>query len=342
MPLSADKQKTLDEYLKSLEGSMSAEDLNILRETFSRNEGAADRTAQQVMTFADFSRRGLQLNQELDVVNRQRQEVAAKMKEIAEYERKALEWENYLKDNSVPRAEYEAAQNTIKQLRSYKDEVKTSLKELELSDLVDDPEEGTMPQDNNRAARNGSPSQPQQGQQGQNPERPIHDSFTTNAQVQKLMVETVLGSALGTAQLFQLNNEFRQLTGRDIGSNPGEKTMDELVLEAVKAGKPQMEYIREVLQFGKLKEEKQAASMEAEIDRRATEKFAKMASEAKLPFGTGDRAPTTTLSEVLFKEDQTHKGKPVQPGRFGEGSRRATEAYLTGRYRGENTGSSII
>lgn len=354
MPLTEEKQRNFDQFLSSLEGTMPSEDLTILRQTFAKNEPAMDKTAQGVMNLADFSRRGLQLNQHIQEVEQQRLEVAQKFKDIAEYERKAAEWEDYLQKNTVSRQEYEAAQATIQQLRGYKDEVKASLKTLELEDLVEDPEEGTMPNNNDnqnpRAAHPGNPSQqhPQQQQQQQNgqsslPGRPGAGSYMTTDMGQRMVVESVVGSAIGTAQLFQLNNEFRQLTGRDLGSDPNDPQLPDMILEAVKAGRPQEEYIREKLGFAKLREEKRQADMEATIKSRVEAEVARIASEQKLPFGSGNRAPASSLGDVLFKEDPKVKGKPVQPGQHGEGARRATESYLTRRYAGEgSTGSSII
>lgn len=346
--LTAEKQKEFDNWLAGMEGKVDPATIAKVRDLYA-DPALQDYTATTAMAMSDFGRRGMRLNQELQNNEQLRVKLEENLARVRDYDQRLKEWEDYMDGNSVSRQEYEEAQSQVKLLTDYRNQVVRQLKDLELADLVDvpDPLAGQPGQPgqpapasadpaHNPASNGGRRMQTNNNNNNQNPapaESP-RGRYISEMDLNKAVVEGTVGSVLGTAQLFELQNEYQQLTGKPLENVSG------MVQEALKAGRPMMDYIREKLEFDKLRSEKSEKDLEAKIQARVQEELAKRQSEEKLPFGNR-QAGQNLLSNTL-REDPVAKGRPVQPGRPGEGARRATEKYLQGTYRGDNSGAGLI
>lgn len=340
MPITAEKKQSFDQFLAGFQDKLKPEAYETLRSVFAdpvETERAQDYVAQNTMNLADFSRRGLALNDEARRVDELRARLEHDVQQVANYNHQLQQWENYLNQNTVSREDYQEAQREIALLTQYRDQVQTQIRDLDLEGVITTPAttdpntnggRSAMPDNRtNPAAHN--PSAPASRQA---PERP--STYVSEMQMNQALMHGVIASTISTAQLFDLNNTYQQLTGAHI------ENIDKLVEEAVRVGKPAKEYIEEKLEFAKLREQKSQKDLEARIEASVQERVAKLRSEQQLPFGAAQRSSGGVLANTL-SADPVRKDRPVQPGRPGEGAARAAEAWSTGKYRGEH-GSGIL
>jgi hypothetical protein len=342
MPVKPEKQQAWNEFISGFEGKLPPERMALLRQAFDNLDGnsaeaAIHHGADGVMMRSEFSRLGLAARKELEDAKALQQDLQVKAQQVADYDLQLKAWEDYLKQNTVSREEYLAIENKMNLLEQYRASVEGQLKTLDLEGLVEDPlrdqprQNGDNMPDNNNVPRH---SQNQNSSQSnQNGQRPA-GQFVSKLELNDAVLHGTVGSVLGTAQLFELSNRYTQLTGKPL------ENIDKLVEEALTLGKPIKEFIEQKLEFSKLASEKETAAREAEIKSRVDEELARRLSELKLPSASARTSNTNVLAQVMG-EDPTQKGKPVQPGRFGEGSRRAAEAYYQGKYR-DGRGGGIL
>jgi len=325
MPLKPNEQSTFDKWLQSQEANFSKEDYEQLRALYQKSEPAQQFTATAVMMRDDYGKNGRELQQRLSAIE-------ADAQKLLTYENELKEWEAHLASNTVSREQYDAIQREREQLARNYQAVEARLKGMGIEDLLEaensnespQPEQRAMPTNNNHS--NNGNNQPSQS--------PI--AYATDAVVNQRIQEAAISTAMIDATMSDLREEYTLLTGKPL---PADRRS--LLAEALTAGKPLEDYIQEKFDFNKLRTDKQAADMNAEVERRVQQQVAQRLSERQLPTG-GGFAQSPVLAQTLQAVQQAAAGNDpkaglplfAKPGQPGRAAARATEAFLTGKYNG--------
>lgn len=333
MALKPDAQSAFNEWLNAQESVMSPEDFTQLKKIYGANERAQEVVAPTVMMRADFSRRSHEQNSDFQArVN----ELNTKAAQVAEYDRQLQDLEAHIQTNFVPAAELARLNEEKAQLERYRAHTEAKIRGLGLDELINGLEEEgelpPMPTNPNDPKRPAAPNG-QNGYQG-----PTADRFVTRTAFEKEVNQAGVAYLIGNAALLDLDDEFRQLTGKGLPNRQN------LIVEAAQAGKPLVDYIESKFEIAKLRVDKANADREAEINRRAEELAAKKLSEARLPIGNSGFEGSGVLSDTVRAMNNVAPGeRPTEgifarPGMPGRGAQRAAEAFLSGKYRNQQGG----
>ena len=331
MPLKPETQSAFDDWLNGLQGHLSPEDYAAMRAIYGKSEAAQQYSATSTMMRADYSRQSQQQKNEFETKLAALQTESARLTQI---DKEMAEWEQLVKDNTVSRAEYQQALNELAHLKNAHSHVEQKIKSLGLDELINglEDEQGgqQMPQQNNNN-QNG-----QQGQQGQqfNPASLPGNRYATRQAVEDQIQQAGVSAIAAQAALMDMDDKYRAVTGKGLPNR------HMLIVEALQAGKPLIDYINDKFEIPKLEAEMAQKAQEAEIERRVQERVSKELSQTRLPV-PGGTAQSPVLSQTIqglnaaSAEDRTNIplfGKPGQPGRA---ANKASEAFLQGKYRGQ-------
>jgi hypothetical protein len=341
MPLKPESQSAFDNWIASFQGKLSPEEINQLRTTFSKDESITRQVADSVMMRSDYSR--LTQQQQNDY-NQRMTQLAERAAQLDKYDREIAQWEEYVKNNTVSAAEYAAATAELNQLKQYKAHTEARIRDLGFDELINDESEGYMYNQNwQNGYQNGQQPQNQSQQhQTNNPPNQNFDPsqlpgerYLTRQIAESKIQEAAVTSVVAQAALMDMDDEYRSLTGKGL---PNRQT---LIAEAIQAGKPLTDFIEEKFNLSQLRADAAKASQEAEITRRVEEQVARKMSEQRLPVPTG-QAGSPVLQQTMAamnsaSPEEARANIPLfgKPGQQGRAAQRATESFLTGKYKGQ-------
>ena len=334
MPLKPETQSAFDDWLNGLQGHLSAEDYQSMRAIYSKSEPAQQYAATSTMMRADYSRQTQAQNKEFETKLAQ---LNAESARLAALDQQMAEWEQYVKTNTVSAADYQAAVNEMNQLKQYREHTEQKIRGLGLDELINGLEEdGGQPVNNNQNNNNnGQPGQTPKPPDWQfNPNTLPGNRYATRQAVENQIQEVGVSAIVAQAQLMRLDQEHRELTGKGL-PNP-----DALLVEALHAGKPLLDYIQDKLEFPKMRADAAQKAQEAEIERRVQERVSKELSQSRIPV-PGGQAQSPVLAQTIqglnaaSAEDRSNIPLFGKPGQQGRAAQKATEAFLQGKYRGQ-------
>lgn len=334
MPLKPETQSAFDDWLNGLQGHLSQEDYAAMRAIYGKSEAAQQYAATSTMMRADYSRQTQAQKNEFETKLAQLSQEAARLDAL---DKQMAEWEEYVRTNTVSAADYQAAVNEMNQLKQYREHTENKIRALGLDEVINGLEEDpNLQQGGQQMSVNNNQNQNNNGQQQQNfnPQNLPGNRYATAQAVQNQIQEAGISAIAAQAALMDMDDEYRTLTGKGLPNR------HMLIVEALQAGKPLIDYISEKFELPKLKAEATQKANEAEIERRAQERAAKIVSENRIPV-PGGQAGSPVLSQTIqglnaaSAEDRKQIPLFGQPGPAGRGAQKAAEAFLQGKYRGQ-------
>lgn len=256
------QREALDRFLKSLQGSMDADTLakaqQFLDPTNTEYQPliAAIATGQQRgwMAQDDYQRKTQQLAEERRQLEAVKADFLSKQQALQAYK-------DHLETNFLPAEEFQEVQRRMEMLQGQLQMATQKLQEYG--------EEFESPADQGKSStgqRNLN-----MNTQTQKPESPF--KYMTVEQGQQALEQLAQGTLMGQAQMLQMMQEHRALTGQDLN-------ITQLTAEALQNGKLPADYWQEKFEISKLRAQFAEQQRNQEIEEKAKALAAKMVSSA--------------------------------------------------------------
>lgn len=320
----ADKrQEQFDALMGRISSHLPAEKVEQLRGIFSETPEAALQLGEEVLAKSDYTR-------SIQQVQAQRQELETERANLAALANKVNEYESYLANNSVTRAEYDQLMAEKATYQQQLDHLKRENPELEFS-LAGTTTQGGQQQ---MITNNGGTQNPPQ-----KPENPIKS--VSELHFNQQMNQAVALAALSPAAQLDLAAKHQQLFPNQPLSN-----MTALVQESMATGKSLEEVWSEQYKVPERIEALNKERFEQEVSQRVEAEIVKRVGAGIVSGNIGGNtdaynSPFLQQLQVPIEQRRGPAGAP-DPIRIanqgtGQGSaaQAATAAFLSGKYKGE-------
>lgn len=329
--MSDKRQQGFDSLMERLSTHLSPEQVTQIRGVFAEAPDAMNLVGEEVLAKSAYTREAQQLAT-------QRQQLLHEQQNLADLAVKVTAYDEYLRTNHVTadqfaqlKAERDSYQSQIEQLKREYPELAEALPATQFGAPT------SQPPQTQGAAMNNNPNNPNNFNT-QAPTLPPSLGVTSaqwNADKQNLAAMALLAPA---TQL-DIAARHQMLFGTPIPN------MTALVQESAASGKPLEEVWQQSYNVSAKLAEIEAAKMNAEVDRRVQDELAKRLGGAVLngtptiqqgggsPFLNGFTAPFTPDAPNANAPDPTRIAN--QGTGYGTAAQRATEAVLSGKYKGE-------
>lgn len=298
MALSTETASWLESLKK--EGNLSDEVITQLRTAAESNPKADEFLKGSVLRQADYSRNSAAVKEAQTAVEKAAKELAEREAGVTKFQKDLAEWKTGAEGN------YSKA---IKERETSEKKAVAALARLKATGAAYGIDETELLKDLEIEVPNPNPNNP----------NPTFDAskYVTREQIQEVTRE----SALIDATIHDLSEEYRELYGKPLR---GAAT---LVQEAIAAKKPLRVYAEEKLEFGKKRQEVDAASVQKRIDDAVAAERTKILSEAGLPGTTNLRSDLR--GSPVFRDG----GLPQPKGpETGGGVSAAVAAFQSGKH----------
>lgn len=329
------REQEFENLMSRLGNHMSPEQQAQVRQAFSQSPEAMNLLGEEVLAKQDYGKLIREANALRIQAQTEAQQVARERAELAELATKVQEYETYLQSNALPRDQYEQLKqerdllaNKVAQLSS---QYPALAEELDLEPSSNGGTK-TMP-----TSTEGNQNQPLGGQAGQqapsNPFKPV-DALVYQKDQQNMAALAMLTPAA----VHDLSVKHQQLFNEPLAD------VTSLIKDATASGKNIEEIWAEKYQVAERIQKLDAERVEAEVQTRVKAELAKALSGQVVNGGVGT-LPGSAQSPFLQRLQPGPDGRdPYAPDMnrianqgtgVGEGARRATEAWQSGKYRGE-------
>lgn len=322
--MSEKRQQEFDALMGRISSHLTPEQQEQIRGVFTASPNAAYALAEETMAKSDYTRN-------IQEVNAQRQELSSQQAAVAELSQKVSDYDTYMQQNYLPRADYEKVLAERNQFQATLDGLKAANPDVDFSMFENTPNGGQQQMNNQQ--------QPQNHQQlPVPPVNPIRN--ITEPQFQQFAQQTVALAALAPATQIDIANRHQALFGTPITDLRG------LVNEAMTTGRDLQELWAEKYNVSAKEAEIQKQVIENEIESRVNAEVAKRVSQGIISGAAGviadqHRSPFLQGLNVPLEQRQGVTGAPNldrianQGSGRGEAAMRATEAYTSGKYANE-------
>ncbi len=320
------REQEFENLMSRLSGHMTPEQQAQVRQAFSQSPAALHLLGEEVLAKQDYHRLIQQTQAES-------QSLAREKAELAELATKVQEYETYLNSQALPRDQYEQLKQERDLLASKVAQLSTQYPAL-AEDLTLEP--SSTPNGGNQIM----PNQQNGGRQEsvappQNPIQPVNQ--LKYQQDQQNMAALAM---LTPAAVNDLAVKHQQLFGTPLGN------MTELIQEATSTGRSMEELWAEKYKVADRLQALDAERVENEVQARVKAELAKQLSAAALNGSPGINPGADQIRSPFLNTLQPPvEGRPAfspdatrianQGTGQGEAARRATEAFISGKYKNE-------
>ncbi len=298
MALAPETQAWLDDLKK--EGSLSDEAYNSLKATFEGNSKADGFVKGSVLRQADYSRQSAAIQTAKTELETAQAALQQRETDVTKFQGDLATWKagaetNFnkaVKDREVAQNKANAALARLRSLAVANGlNEEEVLRDIDVTPVVDKKVENTMDT----------------------------SGFLRKEDLQRGIAE----SALVDASIHDVATEYLELTGKPL------KGAADLVSEAIKAGKPIMQYANEKFQFDKLRKERDDRAYAERLKTDVDAGVSKRLSEMNLPGNiTPGRQNQTPAGSPVLRPG----GIPAPPAESGGGVSAAVAAFQSGKY----------
>lgn len=328
--MSDKRQQGFDSLMERLSTHLSQEQANQIRSVFAAAPDAMNQLGEEVLAKSAYTREAQQLAA-------QRQQLLQEQQSLADLAAKVTAYDEYLRTNHVTAEQFA-------QLKAERDNYQSQFEQLkqtypELADTLPATQFGaptstTQPQ-HQGAVMNNNPNSNSNPNANQSP---LATLGVTSAQWQADKQNLAAMALLAPATQLDIAARHQTLFGTPIPN------MTALVQESAASGKPLEEVWQQSYNVPAKLAELEAAKLSAEVDRRVQDELAKRLGGAVIngtptqqhsgsPFLTGFTAPYSPEAPQANAPDMARIAN--QGTGHGTAAQRATEAVLSGKYKGE-------